>query len=228
MSEAKYHSKLPMMAGKGNIRVVLVDSDQEWGRRFTEFLKTATDIHLINISVTKEEAVRAGLQLDVDVVVVNTTLRSPGYDGLDASKEILAKKDIPIIVVASSNDPEVVVEAMAVGAVNFICKAYMRDIIIAIREAYHRNPSLHPRASKVLREEVTRLKRQEFCCKLTTTEKEVLQLIALGYSQSKTIQLMGISPNTMKTHVRHISRKLGTKSIKEAAIKARRFGLEKQ
>lgn len=61
MSEAKYHSKLPMMAGKGNIRVVLVDSDQEWGRRFTEFLKTATDIHLINISVTKEEAVRAGL-----------------------------------------------------------------------------------------------------------------------------------------------------------------------
>lgn len=61
MSEAKYHSKLPMMAGK--------------------------------FSVTEEEAVRAGLQLDVDVVVVNTTLRSSGYDGLDASKEILAKKD---------------------------------------------------------------------------------------------------------------------------------------
>ncbi len=216
-----------MMAGQGNIKVVLADSDREWCRSFNGLLATATDINLINISVTKDEIVRASLQLEVDVVVVNTTLRSPGYDGLDASKEILANKDIPIIVVASNIDTEVVVEAIAVGAVNFIRKADMRDIIMAIREAYHHSPSLHPRASKVLREELTRLKRQELCCKLTTTEKEVLQLIAWGHSQSKLIQLMGISPNTMKTHVRHISRKLGTKSIKEAAVKVKRLGLEK-
>ncbi|MEK3867392.1 response regulator transcription factor [Paenibacillus sp. FSL H7-0716] len=215
------------MAGKANIKVVLADNDREWCRRFTGLLAKATDIHLINISVTKEEALRASLQLDVDVVVVNTTLGSSGHDGLDASKDILAKKDIPIIIVASSTDPEVVVEAITVGAVNFISKTYTGDIIIAIREAYHRSSSLHPIASKVLREELTRLKRKELCCKLTVTEKEVLQLIAWGHSKSKLIQLMGISPNTMKTHVRHISRKLGTKSIKEAAVKAKRLGLEK-
>lgn len=216
-----------MMAGQGNIKVVLADSDQEWCDRFAGLLENATDIHLINISVTKEEAVRASLQLDVDIVVVNTTLRTPDYDGLDASREILKRKEIPIIIVASSTDPEVVVEAIIVGAVNFICKTYMGDIIIAIREAYHRSSSLHPIASKVLRDELTRLKRKELCCKLTATEKEVLQLIAWGHSKSKLIQLMGISPNTMKTHVRHISRKLGTKSIKEAVVKAKRLGLEK-
>ncbi|MGC6589672.1 LuxR C-terminal-related transcriptional regulator [Paenibacillus sp. Dod16] len=76
------------------------------------------------------------------------------------------------------------------------------------REAFRGSSSLHPRASKVLREELTRLKRRELNCKLTMTEKEVLQLICLGHSQPKLIQLMGISPNTMKTHVRHISKKL--------------------
>ncbi|MEK4508954.1 helix-turn-helix transcriptional regulator [Paenibacillus sp. FSL K6-2524] len=225
ISEAEYHSKLPMMAGKGNIRVVLVDSDQEWCRRFAGLLKKAMDIHLINISVTKEEAVRAGLQLDVDVVVVNASLQPSRRDGLEAIKDILAKKDIPIIATALSTDPEVIVEAITVGAVNFISNADMRDIVIAIREAYHRSSSLHPKASEVLREELTRLKHQELRCKLTMTEIEVLQLISLGHSQPKLIQLMGISSNTMKTHVRHIRIKLGTKSIKEAADKAIRLGL---
>ncbi|MFS0726324.1 response regulator [Paenibacillus sp. 1P07SE] len=227
ISRIDFHWELPMISEKSKdcINVVLVDSDREWCSRFAGLLKKATDIHLINTSATKEEALRASLQLDVDVVVVNATLQSSGRDGLDATKDILAKKDVPIIAMASSTDPETIVEAFTVGAVNFISKTDMRDIVIAIREAYHRSSSLHPRASKVLREELIRLKRQELSCKLTMTEREVLQLISLGHSQPKLIQLMGISPNTMKTHVRHIRRKLGTKSIKEAAEKARRLGL---
>lgn len=226
-SKAEFHWSLPMIAEKNKeiINVVLADRDQEWCRRFATVLKNATDIDLINTSVTKEEAVRASLQLDVDVMVVNATLQPSKRDGLDAIKEILVERDVPIIAVASSTDPEVIVEAITVGAVNFISKADMRDIIIAIREAYHHSSSLHPSTSKVLREELVQLKRQELSCKLTMTEKEVLQLISLGHSQPKLIQLMGISPNTMKTHVRHISRKLGTKSIKEAAEKAKRLGL---
>lgn len=57
----------------------------------------AMDIHLINISVTKEEAVRAGLQLDVDVVVVNASLQPSRRDGLEAIKDILAKKIFPLL-----------------------------------------------------------------------------------------------------------------------------------
>lgn len=221
------HRELPKVTGQSNenINVLLVDRDQAWCCCFARLLQTETDIHLINTSSTKEEAVRASLQLNVDVVVVNAMLQSSERDGLDATKAILAKKDVPIITVASSADPEVIVEAIIVGAVNFINKADMRDIVIAIREAYYRRSSLHPRASRVLREELIRLKRKEFCCKLTTTEKEVLQLIGMGHSQSKLIELMGISPNTMKTHVRHIRKKLDTKSIKEAAEKVRRLGV---
>ncbi|MFE5321513.1 hypothetical protein ACFQ88_22650 [Paenibacillus sp. NPDC056579] len=67
------HRELPAMAEKSNenINILLADRDQEWCCRFTGLLQTETDIRLINISTTKEEAVRATLQLDVDVVVVN-------------------------------------------------------------------------------------------------------------------------------------------------------------
>ncbi|MCD9025410.1 response regulator transcription factor [Cohnella silvisoli] len=210
---------------RGTINVVLVDRDREWCLRFEDLLKTVTDIQIINTAVTNEEAVRASLQLEVDVVVANVMLQPNMCDGLEAIKDILAKKDVPIITVASSTEPEVIVAAITVGAVNFINKADMRDIIIAIREAYHRRSPLHPGASKVLREELIRLKRKEFSCKLTATEKEVLQLIGLGHTQSKLIQLMGISPNTMKTHLRHIRRKFDAKSVREAAEKAIRLGL---
>lgn len=161
ISKTNFHWDLRRLAEKGkeSINVMLMESDQEWCHRFAGLLKKATDIHLINTSVTKEEAVRASLQLDVDVAVVNATHQSSGCDGIDATKEILAKKDVPIIIMASSIEPEVVVEAITVGAVNFISKADMRDIVIAIREAYHRRSSLHPRALKVLREELTRLRR---------------------------------------------------------------------
>ncbi|WP_256846996.1 response regulator [Paenibacillus sp. Pae108] len=125
--EAGIHREFPTMSKKinENINVALVDRDSEWCCRFAKLLETETDIHLINTSATKEEAVRASLQLDVDVVVVNATLQPSGCDGLDATKDILTKKDIPVITVASSADPEVIVEAITVGAVNFISKADM-------------------------------------------------------------------------------------------------------
>lgn len=63
---------------------------------------------------------------------------------------------------------------------------------------------------------------------LTTTEKEILQLIGWGYKQPIIRELLGITSNTMKTHVRNIIRKFNARSIHDAAEKAKRRGLYAQ
>lgn len=63
---------------------------------------------------------------------------------------------------------------------------------------------------------------------LTPTEKEILQLIGWGYTQPVVRELLGITSNTMKTHVRNIIRKFDVSSIREAAEKAKRRRLYDQ
>jgi DNA-binding NarL/FixJ family response regulator len=206
------------------IKTILADHDEKWRYQFADLIKVESDIELIHIATTKDEVIRASEQLEVDVIVMDVALSPSERDGLDASIEILQRKALPIILLTSKVDPEVAIEAITVGAINFISKMHTHDIISSIREAHRKQASLHPDVAETIRNEFIRLKRQEMRDKLTPTEKQVLYLIGLGHSQPKLIQLMGIAPNTMKTHIHHITHKLGTKTAKEAAKKAKRQG----
>ncbi len=207
-----------------SIRIILADHNTNWRCQFADLIDQESDMQLIHIASTKAEVIRASEQLEVDVIVMDVALSPPDRDGLDAAMEILEKKALPIILLTSNVDPEVAIEAITVGAKNIISKKHTRDIISSIREAHWQQASLHPDGAESIRNEFIRLKRQEMCNKLTPTEKQVLYLIGLGYSQPKLIQLMGITPNTMRTHIHHITHKLGTKTAKEAAKKAKRQG----
>ena len=59
---------------------------------------------------------------------------------------------------------------------------------------------------------------------LSKREKEVLGLIAQGFSNPEIGQRLFISPATVKVHVRHIFEKLGVKSRAEAALRAAQIG----
>lgn len=217
-----------MIRRNGSIKVLLADGDLAWQQRLAILLESEPDIYLSNIVSTKEEAIRASVQLDVDVMILEMILNSPKRDGLDAAAEILRNKELPIIVLSSIHDPEVMVDAVVAGAVNYITKANYMDIPVAIREAHRRQSSLHADVATIIRSEIELIKRKELHCMLTPTEKEILQLIGLGYRQTIIRELLGITSNTLKSHVRHITRKFDTRSIREAAEKAKRRGLYDQ
>lgn len=103
-----------------------------------------------------------------------------------------------------------------------------RDIISAVREAYQGQSSLHSDVAAIILHEMEHVKRKELQRMLTPTEKEILKLIGWGYKQSIIRELLGITSNTMKTHVRNIIRKFDTHSIREAAEKAKHRGLYDQ
>ncbi|MEK0314578.1 response regulator transcription factor [Cohnella sp. 56] len=208
-----------------NIKVLLADGDSEWQQRLSMIINAEPDINLFHIVSTEEEAIRASIQLDVDVIVMDVILNSSKRGGIDILAEIYRKRAVPIIVCSSNHDPEVMVEVIVAGAVNYISKTNYPSLPTAIREAHYGQSSLHADVAAIIRDEIGRIKRKELDWMLTPTEKEILQLVGLGYRQSIIRELLGVAPNTMKSHVRHITGKFGTRSVREAAEKAKRRGL---
>lgn len=203
------------------IEVLLVDSDPSWQQRIVTLIDAEQDMKVSWTVSTKEMAIRAGLQLDVDVMILDVSLT----EGLEVVVEILRKKTLPIIVLTSLNDREVIIDAILSGATNYITKENYIDILKAVREAHYDKPSLHADAVKVLRNEIELIKRKELHCMITPAERDILKLIGWGYSQPIIRDLLGITSNTMKSHVRNINRKFNARTIREAARKAERRGL---
>jgi NarL family two-component system response regulator LiaR len=56
----------------GSIKVLLADSDLAWQQRLAMLIESEPDINLFDIASTKEEAIRASVQLDVDVMIFTT------------------------------------------------------------------------------------------------------------------------------------------------------------
>jgi len=210
---------------EGKIQVLLVDSDPIWQHRMAEMINAEPDMNLFHIATNKESAIRASEQLDLDVMILDPLLHSSGQDGLHTISEVLKIKLMPIIILTSLCEPEIIVEAVLAGAINYISKINYADVVHAVREAYRGQASLHADAAYIIRNEIGLDKRKELHCMLTPTEKEILQLIGWGYKQPVIRELLGVTENTMKSHVRNIIRKFNASSIHEAAEKAKRRGL---
>lgn len=213
---------------EGRIQILLVDSDLVWQQRMAALIDAEPDMNISHIATNKESAIRASVQLDLDVMILDLALHSSKQDGLDTIAEVVKIKPLPIIILTSLNESEIIMDAMLAGAINYITKINYMDVASAVREAYRGQSSLHADVASIIRHEFGRVKRKELHRMLTPTEKEILQLIGWGYTQPVIRELLGITSNTMKTHVRNIIRKFDACSIREAAEKAKRRGLYDQ
>ncbi|AZH28846.1 response regulator transcription factor [Paenibacillus sp. M-152] len=209
----------------GDIGVLHVETDSVWRDLICEYVKQQPDMKYIAGIATEKEAIHFSEQYKVDVIVMDVTLTSSQYDGLDAVREILMRKHVSIIILSSEDNLEVIADSFCVGAVNYIKKKNYTDIAAAIRDAYHNRVAIHPDAARVLRDEFRKLRLEELKRTLTQTERQVIAYLHEGYSKPKISEVLHVELETIKTHVKHILRKLDVNSCKDAVKVARRRGL---
>jgi len=207
------------------IKVFVVEDDPVWADCLVSYLSMEPDMLLIGTAASKEQAVQAAASLDIDVMLLDMMLTPPCYDGLDAALDILHERPLKIIMLTAIDGPDVIGDAFAAGVVNYVTKAYLQDITSAIRDAYYNQVTLHPHAADQLVKEVIRLKLIEWKQKLTPTEIDILRLIAEGLSKKQIMKALNVSQNTVKSHIRRITKKFGVRTGKEAAEKLKRKGL---
>ncbi|WP_318628393.1 response regulator transcription factor [Paenibacillus polymyxa] len=209
----------------GDIGVLHVETDSVWRDLICEYVKQQPDMKYVASIATEKEAIHFAEQYKVDVIVMDVTLTSSQYDGLDAVREILMRKHVSIIILSSEDNLEVIADSFSVGAVNYIKKKNYTDIAAAIRDAYHNRVAIHPDAARVLCDEFRKLRLEELKRSLTWTERQVIAYLHEGYSKSKISEVLHVELETIKTHVKHILKKLDVGSCKDAVKVARRRGL---
>jgi two-component system NarL family response regulator len=165
-----------------------------------------------------EEALKVFRKTLPDVVLLD--LRMPVCDGLSAIRQIRAEFPGARILVLSSHDgDEDIHSAIEAGAMGYLLKHSSGDQVLpAIRAVMDGRQWISPEASDRLRDRI----RTET---LTPRERELLQLLAQGEANKQAAAILGLSEETVKTHVRNILGKLQVRDRTEAVTVALRRGI---
>ncbi|MGE5701994.1 MAG: response regulator [Clostridia bacterium] len=204
------------------IRVLLVEDDIVWCKGLVDFINKEADMTIVGTASTKEEAIARFQEVSPDVVLMDINLTENNLDGIEAA---LALTDLQtsskIIMLTSLTAEDVMIEAFSAGAVNYIGKSDFKEIPAAVRAAYNHQSAIHPTAAAALRNEFLRLKNEENQKLLSPAEKDILQLIHQGQTQSQIEKTLFITKRTIKNHINRILKKMGAKTSKDAAAKAK-------
>ena len=150
-------------------------------------------------------------------------IRMPGMSGLEVHQELAARgPELPIIILTGHADVPMAVQAMKIGAFDFVEKPFRNDHMLdqiqkAVRQSVQTVRHSTSRAAESKNAE--RLER------LTVREHQVLNLLVDGETNKVAAHRLGISEKTVETHRAKIMRKLQAKSLADLMRKARFRGV---
>lgn len=176
-------------------------------------------------------------QVEADILfsrpdVVLMDIEMPGRTGIEATKIITEKfPDVKVLIQTVFNDSDKIFNALCAGASGYILKTDPPlKQLQAIEEVYNGGASMSSAiAQKVMqffvRKNVILVQPQETDFDLSIREKEILFLMMEGNNYRGIADQAFISYETVRTHVKHIYKKLHVASRSEAILKAKQQGL---
>ena len=193
------------------IRLLLVDDHEIVRAGLRMLFRAEEDMEIVGEAGSAEEAIQAVQELDPDVVLMDVAM--PGMSGIEATRRIKeADPDAIILALTMHEDEQYFFEMLNAGAAGYIPKrAAPDDLVSAIRIVHQGNVFLYPSLAKVLvRDFVQRAEEDgELGADiLTPREREVLTLIAEGYTNRQIAKELVISVKTVDRHRENIMGKL--------------------
>ena len=195
------------------IRVLLADDHAVVRAGLKAVLSAARDIEVVGEAKTGREAVALAERCKPDVVVMDLSM--PELDGTAATKEIVEKGlATRVLVLTMHSEEDYLVPLMEAGAAGYLVKsAADRELVDAVRAIAHGDVYMGPAAARVLAKNLTKkdpekIERDRFE-KLTQRERDVLRLVAQGFSAPEIGGRLYISPKTVDTYKQRIQEKLG-------------------
>ena len=189
-------------------------------------LEQFNDLEIKNDFETAEECIEALEKNPVDVILMDIGL--PYMTGIEATKIIKEKyPNTKIIMLTSHDNQEEIISSLASGANAYALKDIsVEDLHGAIIDTYKGCIWIHPKIANVINNTFASAKfpaKQEF--NLTSREKEVLELLTQGLSNTEIAEKLIISTHTAKAHVCNILTKLSVTDRVQAAVKATKYDL---
>ncbi len=207
-----------------SIRVLVVDDHFVVRKGVCALLAEAGGIDVAGEAGDGEEAIAEARRLAPQVILMD--LRLPGIDGVTATRAILSEQpDVGIVALTGTGVEEEVMAAIEAGALGYLAKTSPReDFVTAIQRVARGELWLPPHLTRRLLAHV-KLHPASAPEALTEREREVLGLMARGWSNRQIAQELRIADITVRTHVSHVLGKLGVSNRVEAALHALRSGI---
>ncbi len=214
------------------IRVLVVDDQQLVRSGFCVILESAGGITVAGEAANGAEAITAARELAPDVVLMD--IRMPVLDGLEAARQIVAGApgDRPKVVMVTTFDLDAYVfDALRAGASGFLLKdAPRQELIAAVRCVAAGDALLSPSVTRQViaafaRRPAETMPPPSRLESLTARERDILLLLARGWSNAEIGRELSVSEATVKTHVGHLLAKLRLRDRVQAVILAYETGL---
>jgi len=217
---------------RASARILLVDDHELTRAGIRMVLGQDPSLEVVGEASNGFEAVELVRTLQPDLVLLD--LMMPRMDGLDTLREV--KRISPmtsVLILSMFEDVDTLLEAVRAGAAGYVLKTGDESQLrSAVLEALAGDLSVDQRLT---REVLLRLATEHRPAppqpaaappadRLSAREREVLGLLARGYTNPEIARELFITPHTVKIHVEHILSKLGVSDRTQAAVRAIELG----
>ncbi len=214
------------------IRVMLVDDHAVIRQALRMLLETQLEFEVVADVENGRDAVGAAEQLSPDVVLMDLVM--PGLNGLEATRQICrTNPNTKVVVLSGFVDEDQLISSLRAGASGYLVKkSDVSELVLAIQTVHRGNKyfSSALQAGFDLTEVLYQSKRPEQRVPgdtLTAREREVLQLIAEGYTNQGIGDELVISVKTVEAHKAHIRAKLHARNRTDIIRYALKKGIVK-
>ncbi len=213
------------------IRVVLADDHPLVREGIRALLSLVPDMALVGEAGDGAEAVRVVVEARPDVLLLD--MRMPGGDGLWVVRELRRREMLPSTLILSTFDDEAAaLDVVRAGARGFLLKdVTLERLVGAVRTVAAGGTMMRPRmTARAEGELASRGPRvpaapDGILGDLTEREREVLRLLASGFSNREIARALFVAEGTVKNHVSNILTKMGVRDRTRAVIKAAEWGM---
>jgi DNA-binding NarL/FixJ family response regulator len=212
------------------IRVLLADDLALVRQGIRALLSAVEDVEIVAEAASTEDVVRLVGEKAPNVVLMDQDMPSNTLQATRAIKE--ASPQIEVVIMTDRLDDVKALQAIEAGATGYILKDIpVANLAAALRAVCNGRAFFHPEVTRKMMErllQITREQRSKLRLEsegLTQREMEILIELARGSTDREIATKFFLAEGTVKTHIRHILRKLGVRNRTQAVAYVLRRGL---
>lgn len=210
------------MSPKDTIQVGIVEDNPALGESLRQIIESTDGFHCAGVWPNAEDALKKIDAFRPKIVLMDINL--PGMSGIEATGRLKQHlPDILVIMVTVYRDHDKIFAALRAGASGYLLKrSSPAEVREAIRDVCTGGAPMSPEiARRVVEAFHQPSKGPGDEVKLSPRETEILELLCEGLANKEIADRLGISPETVRVHLKHIYEKLHVRSRTEAAMKFR-------
>jgi two-component system response regulator DevR len=209
----------PPVTSDRPIRVFIVDDHELVRRGLTDLLTTTTDLIIVGEAATAGDALRRIPAAAPDVALLDARL--PDGSGIDVCREIRSSQEnVKCVILTSYDDDEALFAAVMAGASGYLLKQIGGNSLVeGIRQVAAGRSLLDPAVTQKLLDRLRNpVEPDPVAGSLTAREREILDLIADGYTNRQIGERLFLAEKTVKNYVSGLLTKLGMQRRTQAAV----------